>query len=180
GPRCPQPADRRRAIGRFGRGIAFRLGSVFSNIRRRASASFGSWTAEGAAESSAVAPAGAVVAIVDSSEILVRAITELLHGGGYQAIGIVKTLSDDAQQVVTQLELLDPAVCIYDVQHPGTASVAAAASLRMQLDDCRFVLTTTDPSRLQRLLGARDQVRVLSKPFTAGEILAAVRASLEA
>jgi FixJ family two-component response regulator len=117
-----------------------------------------------------------LVAVVDDEAPVRAALGRLLRLAGYQVAGF-----ESGEQFLASLVLRQPACVLLDVNMPGLSGLQVQARLladRVALPVV-FITASDDPS-VERLALEAGGLRVLHKPFSNDELLAAVRFALRA
>jgi len=112
------------------------------------------------------------VLVVEDQETVRELVSEMLGEVGYRVL--TASGADEALGVTDPYDLV-----LTDVVMPGMSGVQLAARLRESHPELRVILTSGYAS--ETVLGGLDprEARFLQKPFTSGELTAAVRAALD-
>jgi DNA-binding NtrC family response regulator len=123
-----------------------------------------------------------IIAVVNSNEDTVEMLRNCLQQHGFSSIvtGHIHDFKTGAVDFPGFLEQHDPAVIVYDVSLPYDRNWTF---LRLLLDTDamrgrKVVVTTTNKSRLEELVGATDAFEIVGKPYDLERIVGAVEAAL--
>jgi DNA-binding NtrC family response regulator len=122
------------------------------------------------------------VAVVNSNEDTVEMLRACLQGHGFSSVitGHVNDFKRGVTDFPRFVERYDPAVIVYDISLPYEQNWTF---LRLLLDTesmqgRRVVVTTTNKSRLDELVGPTDAIEIVGKPYDLDRIVEAVKNAL--
>ena len=121
-----------------------------------------------------------VVAIINMNVEIVDMLRMALSDAGFRTVGkTIPELEHGDQSLLAFLDEHNPQVVIYDVSPPYPRNWERFQVAReIEVFKGRPVmLTTTDPRKLEQLVGPTDAFQVFSKPFDLDELLDAVHAA---
>jgi hypothetical protein len=124
-----------------------------------------------------------VVAIINTSPDTVHILTDLFERAGFLvATTYTHHIRDGTINLEAFLRTHQPGVIVYDIAPPYERNWEFLQHLRQTtLAGYRFVLTTTNPSRVEPLVGGDERVyEVVDKEGDLGVILRATREALRA
>jgi DNA-binding NarL/FixJ family response regulator len=123
-----------------------------------------------------------VIAVLNSNEDTVEMLRNCLQAHGFSSVvtGHVNDFKTGATDFTGFVAQHDPKVIVYDISIPYDKNWTF---LRLLLDTesmqgRRVVLTTTNKSRLEELVGPTDTIEIVGKPYDLQRIVAAVDAAL--
>lgn len=131
-------------------------------------------------ESSNVA-AKPIVAVFNSSSDTVEMLRTMLEAQGFHTIaGHISELKKGELDFISFIEHHRPAVIVYDVSMPYAANWNFLKLVRsaQPVQQCRFVLTTTNKPALDHLVGETETIEIIGKPYDLDQVVVAVRSAL--
>lgn len=132
-------------------------------------------------ESSNVAAMKRTVAVFNSSNDTVEMLRTMLEMQGFNAIaGHIPELKNGELDFISFIEHHRPAVIVYDVSMPYVANWNFLKLVRsaQPVQQCRFVLTTTNKRALDQLVGETEAIEIIGKPYDIDQVVVAVRSAL--
>jgi CheY-like chemotaxis protein len=127
---------------------------------------------------SSTAAAKPIVAVFNSSSDTVEMLRTMLEAQGFHTIaGHISELKKGELDFISFIEDHRPAVIVYDVSLPYATNWNFLKLVRsaQPVQQCRFVITTTNKPALDHLVGETEAIEIIGKPY---EVVAAVRSAL--
>ncbi len=131
-------------------------------------------------ESSALT-AKPVVAVFNSSSDTVEMLRTVLEGEGFHTVsGHIPELKKGELDLISFIERHRPAVIVYDISTPYETNWNFLKLVRSSqpVQNCPFVLTTTNKPALDKLVGETEAIEIIGKPYDLDRVVAAVRSAL--
>ena len=127
------------------------------------------------------APPAPIIAVFNSSGDTVELLRAALEAQGLHTVpGHIADIKKGDVDFVAFVEHHRPAVIVYDISPPYETNWNFLRLLRSSqaVQDCQFVLTTTNRPALDRLVGETDAIEIIGKPYDLDRVIAAVRTAL--
>ena len=124
-----------------------------------------------------------VIAVFNSSDDTVELLrTALEHEGFQTVVGHIPDLKKGELDLVNFIEHHGPHVIVYDISPPYEQNWAFLRLVRSShaARGRRFVITTTNKSALDGLVGSTESLEIIGKPYDLGRVIGAVRAAVDA
>ena len=122
-----------------------------------------------------------VIAIFNSSDDTVELLrTALEHEGFQTVVGHITELKKGELDLLGFIEHHGPSIIVYDISPPYEPNWAFLRLVRSSqaARGRRFVITTTNKSALDGLVGTTEAFEIIGKPYDLGRVLGAVRAAV--
>jgi DNA-binding NtrC family response regulator len=119
-----------------------------------------------------------VIAVFNSSDDTVDLLrTALEHEGFQTVIGHIPDLKKGELDLLGFIEQHGPSVIVYDISPPYEPNWAFLRLVRSSqaARGRRFVITTTNKSALDELVGSTEALEIIGKPYDLGRVVGAVR-----
>ena len=123
-----------------------------------------------------------VIAVFNSSDDTVELLrTALEHEGFQTVVGHIPDLKKGELDLVNFIEHHGPHVIVYDISPPYEQNWAFLRLVRSShaARGRRFVITTTNKSALDGLVGSTESLEIIGKPYDLGRVIGAVRAAAD-
>lgn len=117
------------------------------------------------------------VAVLNANDDVVDAIRLILSDAGYITIGAhVTEFKRGYKDFVSFIREHRPQIIVYDIAPPYEENWRFFKLIRenKEVKNCKFVLTTTNKSALEKLVGKTVTIEIIGKPFDLNEIVEAV------
>lgn len=127
------------------------------------------------------ASAKPIVAVFNSSSDTVELLRTQLETQGFHTVpGHIPEIKKGELDFISFIEHHRPAVIVYDVSMPYDANWNFLKLVRsaQPVQQCRFVLTTTNKPALDQLVGETEAIEIIGKPYDLDRVVAAVRSAL--
>lgn len=124
-----------------------------------------------------------VVALFNGNHDALALVGKLLESAGFDVVSaLIPEVRDGRCDVNRMMEQHDPAVVVYDIAAPYEENWAMFQQLRATaMRDRRFVITSVNPVRVERLAGRDDRIfEIVDQPFDLDNIVHAVKEAARA
>jgi DNA-binding response OmpR family regulator len=122
-----------------------------------------------------------VVAVINSSEDVVRVLRDALEDEGFKTVAAhVPDIKSGNEDLIEFLEYHDPRAIIYDVSLPYEENWTFLKLVRSTAaaQGRTFIVTTTNKSALESIVGETDSQEIIGKPYDLEQVVASVRKAL--
>jgi CheY-like chemotaxis protein len=124
------------------------------------------------------------IAIVNSNQAILETVTLLLEEEGYHAIPVLaQTFSTEEEGFSQFMAEHTPQVVLWDIGPPYDVNWQRFQQIKSlpQMQECPYILTTTDIKRLEEITGAAGEaLEIVGKPFDLEKMLNAIEKALAA
>jgi CheY-like chemotaxis protein len=124
------------------------------------------------------------VAVINTSHDIVEMLRlSLQHAGLVVVSALTHEIRDGHVDLERFVQQHQPAVVVYDLAPPYDANWQFCQHVRAMpaLKDCQFVLTSTNPARVQALAGTDERIyEIVGVPYDLDQIIRAVKEALRA
>jgi len=122
-----------------------------------------------------------VIAVFNASGDTVELLRSALEGQGFHTVpGHIAELKKGEVDLISFIDHHRPAVIVYDISPPYDTNWNFLRLVRSSqaVQDCKFVLTTTNLPALDRLVGDTGALEIIGKPYDLDRVIGAVRTAL--
>jgi CheY-like chemotaxis protein len=127
-------------------------------------------------------PAAApIIAVFNASGDTVEMLRAALEGEGLHTVpGHIAEIKKGELDFIAFIEHHRPAVIVYDISPPYETNWNFLRLVRSSqaVQNCKFVLTTTNLPALDELVGDTGAIEIIGKPYDLDRVTAAVRTAL--
>lgn len=122
------------------------------------------------------------VAVINSNKSIIDLIRLFLNDEGIPSIGgLVPDFKRGRQDWIAFLKSYNPKVIIYDIAYPYEENWKNFQLVKdsKEAEGRLFILTTTDKSALEQLVGETNTIEILGKPFDLNKVVTVVKQKLQ-
>ena len=123
-----------------------------------------------------------IIAVFNASGDTVELLRAALESDGFHTVsGHIAELKKGEVDLISFIEHHRPEVIVYDISPPYDTNWNFLRLVRSSraVEDCKFVLTTTNLPALDRLVGAdTGAIEIIGKPYDLDRVIGAVRSAL--